>query len=61
MPANVSREPRCGRRAEHAAAERGHVGGAVALLDRAGEEEQQAGDQAVGDVAEQGGVDARPG
>ena len=34
------------------------LAGAEALTDRAGEEEQHAGDQTVGDHAEHGGVDA---
>jgi hypothetical protein len=41
-----------------AAGEPVEVGGAVAVLDGADEEEEQAGDEAVGDVGEQRAVDA---
>ena len=49
------------RRLGEEAAEPAHLAGAVALLDRAGEEEEHAGDQTVGDHAEDRGVDAEVG
>ena len=52
--------PEVRRLGEHAA-EAAHLAGAVALLDRTGEEEEHAGDQTVGDHAEDGGVDAEVG
>jgi hypothetical protein len=44
---------------EHPAADRGDVAGVVALVQRPGEEEQHAGDDAVREVAEQRRLDAR--
>ena len=52
--------PEVGRLREDAA-EAADLAGAVALLDRTGEEEEHAGDQTVGDHAEDGGVDAEVG
>ena len=53
-------QPRCGDLLQHAA-EPVDLERVVALLHRAGEEEQHAGDQAVGDHAEDRGVDAERG
>ena len=53
-------QPSCGAWSEQAA-EAGDLEGVEALLHRAGDEEEHPGDEAVGDHAEDGGVDAEVG
>ena len=54
-------DPAHAGRLEQQAAEPLDLEGVVALLHRAGDEEEHAGDEAVGDHAEDGGVDAEVG
>ena len=60
MAAKARMPPRMGS-AFCVAAEAGHLPGVVAVLDGAGQEEEQAGDHPVGHHAHDGGVDAHVG